>query len=175
MNILQGASPKSGQISIQIFRYTVPPPEIVIGIQESLMLLENSHILKMAAMLKLSAEYNQRAAIIEDLRAGRSATEIIRFFGYPRSTVYDVVAKYTALEQSNEGSSMPARKSHSKERTARIPAVVERTQTLISDDPRQSLRKLASIVGVSEPTMRRIAKEDLRIQIVHIKDTTDAL
>ncbi|EGI70777.1 hypothetical protein G5I_00435 [Acromyrmex echinatior] len=158
---LRGASPKSGQISIQIFRYTVPPPEIVIGVQESLRLVGISHILKMAVMLKPSAEYNRRAAIIEDLRAGRSATEIIRFFGYPRSTVYDVVAKYTALEQSNEGSSMPARKSHSKERTARIPAVVERAQTLISDDPRQSLRKLASIVGVSEPTMRRIAEEDL--------------
>jgi len=52
--------------------------------------------------------------IIESLRAERSATEIIRFFGYPRSPVYDVVAKYTALEQSNEDSSMPARKSHSK-------------------------------------------------------------
>ena len=152
----------------------MPPPEIVIGVQESLMLLVNSHILKMAAMLKPSAEYNRRAAIIEDLRAGRSATEIIRFFGYPRSTVYDVVAKYTALEQSNEGSSMPARKSHSKERTARIPAVVERAQTLISDDPRQSLRKLASIVGVSEPTMRRIAEEDLRYKSYTLKRLSEA-
>jgi len=76
------------------------------------MFLVNSHILKMAAM-KSNAEYNRRAAIIEDLCAERSATEI-RFFGYLRST--DVVAKYMALEQSNEGSSMPARKSHSKER-----------------------------------------------------------
>jgi len=30
---------------------------------------------------------------------------------------------------------MPARKSHSKEHTARIPAVAERAQALISDDP----------------------------------------
>ncbi|KYN09101.1 hypothetical protein ALC57_18788 [Trachymyrmex cornetzi] len=55
----------------------------------------------MAAMLKPSAEYNRRAAIIEGLRAGRSATEIIRFFGYPRSTVYDVVAKYTAFNEDS--------------------------------------------------------------------------
>ena len=41
---------------------------------------------------------------------------------------------------------MSARKSHSKKR----PAVVERVQALISDDPGQSLRKLASIVGISE-------------------------
>ena len=97
----------------------MPPLEIVVGVRESLMLLVNSHILKMAAMSKASAEYNRRAAIIEGLRAGRSATEIIRFFRYPRSTVYDVVIKYTALEQSNEDSSMPARKSHSKECIAR--------------------------------------------------------
>ena len=64
------------------------------------MLLINSNILKMAAMLKPSAEYNRRA-IIEGFRAGRSATEIIRFFGYPRLTVYNVVTKYTALEQSS--------------------------------------------------------------------------
>jgi len=103
----------------------VPPPEVVVDVRERLMLLVNSHILKMVAMLKPSAEYNRRVAIIEDLRAGRSATEIIRFFGYLRLTIYDVVAKYVALEQSNEGSSMPARKSHLKERTARIPAVIE--------------------------------------------------
>ena len=89
--------------------------------RESLMLLVNNHILKMAAMLKSSAEYNQKAAIIEGLRVGRSATEIIWFFGYSRSTVYDVVAKYMALEQSNEDSSMPARKSHSKECTRGSP------------------------------------------------------
>ncbi|EGI69185.1 hypothetical protein G5I_02099 [Acromyrmex echinatior] len=40
------------------------------------------------------------------------------FFGYPRSTVYDVVVKYTALEQSNEGFSMPAEEEEeSLERT----------------------------------------------------------
>ncbi|XP_011858762.1 PREDICTED: uncharacterized protein LOC105556290 [Vollenhovia emeryi] len=120
-------------------------------------------------MLKPSAEYNQRAAIIEGLRAGRSAMEIIQFFGYPRSTVYDVVTKYTASEQSNNSSSMPARKSHSKERSARIPAVVERAQALILEGPGQSLRKLASIVGVSEPTMRRIAEEDLRYKSYTLK------
>ena len=71
----------------------------VVGVRESLMLPVNSHILKMAAMLKPSAEYNRRA-IIEDFHAGRSATEVIRFFEYPRSTIY-VVAKYMALEEFN--------------------------------------------------------------------------
>jgi len=118
-------------------------------------------------MLKPSAEYNRRVAITEDLRAGRSATEIIRFFRYPRSTVYDIVAKYSALEQSNEDSNMSARKSHSKKRTTRTPAVVERAQALISDDPGQSLRKLASIVG--EPTMPRIVEENFRYKSYTLK------
>jgi len=65
--------------------------------------------------------------IIEDLRARHSATEIIQFFGYPRATVYDVVTKYTTLEQSNKDFRMPARKNHSKERIARTLAVIERT------------------------------------------------
>jgi len=47
-------------------------------------------------------EYNRKAAIIEGFRAGRSPTEIIRFLGYPRSTVYDVVAKYSVSEESNK-------------------------------------------------------------------------
>jgi len=42
----------------------------------------------MVVMLKPNAEYNRKAAIIEDLHAERSATEIIQFFG---STVYDKI------------------------------------------------------------------------------------
>jgi len=91
------------------------------------MLLVNSHKLKMAAASTPGRKYNRKAAIIEGLRAGRSPTEIIRFFGNPRSTVYDVVAKYSASEQSNENSSTPAKKSHSKEYTARTSAVIKRT------------------------------------------------
>jgi len=77
------------------------------------------------------------------------------------------VAKYTALEQSNENSNMPGRKTR-KKRTARTPSVlVERIQVLISDDPGQSLRKLASIVDVSEPTMRRIAEEKFKLRTLN--------
>jgi len=68
------------------------------------------------------------------------------------------VAKYTALEQSKERFSMSARNSYSKECTEKTPAIIERAQVLISDDPEQSLRKLASIVGISEPTLRQIER-----------------
>ncbi|CAK9829643.1 Transposable element Tcb1 transposase [Anthophora retusa] len=129
----------------------------------------NIHNLKTVAMLKPSAEYNRRAAIIESVRAGRSATEIIRFFGYPRSTVYDVVAKYNQSEKSNEGFATPARKTHSKKRVVRTPEILQRTQELIFEDPGQSIRKLSSLVGVSEKTMRRIVEEDLRYKSYTIK------
>ena len=65
---------------------------------------------------------------------------------------------------------MPARKNHSKERTARSPAI-ERAQVLISDDPGQSLQKLASIIDVSEPTVRRIVEDDLRYKSYTLKMT----
>jgi len=99
-------------------------------------------------------EYNRRAAIIEGFRwtiTNGNNSVFLDIRDQPRK-IYDIVAKYSASEQSNESFSAPARKSHSKERTARIPAVVERTQALISEDPGQSLQKLASIVGISEPT-----------------------
>jgi len=54
-------------------------------------------------------------------------------------------------------------------KNARTPAVVERTQALILEDSGQSLRKLASIVGVSKPIMRRIVEEDLRYKSYTLK------
>jgi len=58
----------------------------------------SKHKLKMVAASIPGREYNRRAAIIEGLRAERLSTEIIQFFEYPRSTVYDVVAKYSVSE-----------------------------------------------------------------------------
>ena len=129
----------------------------------------NHHNLETVAMLKPSTEYNRRAAIIESIRAGRLATEIIRFFGYPRSTVYDVFAKYHESEKSSEGSATSARKFHSKERVVRTPDIIQWAQELIFEDPGQSIRKLSSVVGVSEKTMRRIVEEDLRYKSYTIK------
>jgi len=48
---------------------------------------------------------------------------------------------------------MPVRKSYSKELIARIPAGIERTQALISNDPEQSLRILIDIVKPWMETM----------------------
>ncbi|KAL6421010.1 hypothetical protein ACFW04_013561 [Cataglyphis niger] len=103
----------------------------------------------MAQLVRTSAEYNRKAAIIEGLRTGRLPTEIIKFLGYPRSTVYDI-AKYAALEKSEEGSADPARKILLK----------EKAQELILEDPGTAVRKLTTDLG--NETMRRIAEENLR-------------
>lgn len=98
-------------------------------------------------MSETSPEFIRRAAIIEGHRAGRSATEIIRFFGYPKSTVYDVLSKYTDKDKYGECSNTPARKPHSKKCSSRTSEAIKRTQALISEDPGQSLRKMEDIAS----------------------------
>jgi len=84
----------------------------------------------MTMALTSGREYNRRAAIIERPSRWTIINRNNSVF-WTRSTVYDVMAKYSTSEQSNESFSTPV-KSHLKERTARTPAVVERTQALIS-------------------------------------------
>lgn len=62
-----------------------------------------------------SAEYNRRAVIIETLRAGCLSTEIIRFSGYLRLTVYYITKKYADVEKCKEGLVNPARQSYSED------------------------------------------------------------
>jgi len=95
----------------------------------------------MAAMLKPSAEYNRRITT-KAFALGAQQRKYFDSLDTWDQFIY-VVAKYTAQNNSKfEGSSMPARKSHSKKRITRTPAVVERTQALILDEPGQSLRVL---------------------------------
>jgi len=79
---------------------------------------------------QIRSEYNRRAANNRRLCAERSQIEIIRFFGffgYPRSIVYDVVAKYICLRKKSEKDSANlTRKNHLKEKSARTPAIIER-------------------------------------------------
>jgi len=135
----------------------------------SLMFLINSHKLKMATVSTPGREYNRRAAIIEDFRAGRSPTEIIRFFGDQPFMIWQNI-----VLQNNQ-TKVPVRQRGRVTKNARTPAVVERTQALISEDPGQSLRKLASICGCKRASNASNCRERFSIQIIHIKDRTDPL
>jgi len=48
-------------------------------------------------------------------------------------------------ETSEKGSANPMRKSHSKEKSVRTPAIIEKTQELISKNPGLSLMKFIII------------------------------
>jgi len=61
----------------------------------------------MAESFRKTPEYNRRAAVIEGVRAGRTPNEIIKFFGYPRSTVYDAGRPYIFQQDG-----APAHTSH---------------------------------------------------------------
>ena len=87
------------------------------------------------------------------------------------------MTKYTALEQSNEDFSMLARKSHSKERTTRTFAIVERTQALISDNPRAIVAKISIDYCKRVNNALNYRGGTILTQIVHkqIKIRTNAL
>lgn len=63
----------------------------------------------MAESFRSTSEYNRRAAVIESVRAGKTPSEIIKFFGYPRSTVYDIVQRYAVSEESEVDACTAAR------------------------------------------------------------------
>ncbi|XP_018311841.1 uncharacterized protein [Mycetomoellerius zeteki] len=123
----------------------------------------------MAESFRKTSEYNRRTAVIKGVRAERTPSEIVKFFGYPRSTVYDIVQRYAASEESEEGSCTPARKIHVREKAILTPELVKRAQDLISKDSRVSLAKLAAILGMSDTTVRRIVQEDLRYKSYVLK------
>jgi len=68
-----------------------------------------------------------------------------------------------------KGSANSTRKSHSKEKSVRIPAIIEKAQEFILKDSGLSLTKLAKTLGVSDTTMRQIAEENLRFKSYVIK------
>jgi len=121
-------------------------------------------------MLKPSAEYNRRTAIIEGLRTGRSATEIIQSFRYPRSIVFDVVAIYTALEQSNKG---PARKSRKNAPWGSLQLL--KNSSADFGWPRTIVTKISIDCWCKRANNTSNCWGESWIQIVYIKDTTDAL
>ena len=46
----------------------------------------------------MSSEYDRRAAVVESLHPGHKAKEIIGWFKYPKTMVYDLVKAYEASD-----------------------------------------------------------------------------
>lgn len=114
----------------------------------------------------MSSEYDQRAAVIVALRAGRCPVEIINFLRLPRTTVYRIARRFEETGQSLE----PARKFHSsRSDTKRDAAFLEHLEARIDEDPSVSMRKLVQELNVSEATTRKAVHEDLRYKSYSLK------
>ncbi|XP_022696395.1 uncharacterized protein LOC111264608 isoform X4 [Varroa jacobsoni] len=124
-----------------------------------------NHVNKPTVMAKKSTsspEYERRLAIVQCLHAGRTPAAIINFFGYPRSTVYNIAFKYWAAKDEKECMSIAKRKIHDRQKTARTPKLIDAVEKYILDGPSVSRRTLARKVRVDKATIARIINEDLR-------------
>lgn len=67
----------------------------------------------------VGSKFEQRAAVVESLCAGRAAAKIISFFNYLEKTVYDIVRTYNDTENSGEGSASALTKIHDRPKPVR--------------------------------------------------------
>ncbi|RCN31708.1 hypothetical protein ANCCAN_22496 [Ancylostoma caninum] len=99
----------------------------------------------------------KRGAVIALHREGVKNSEIARRLRMPRSTVYDAV-KFRQLEDCKDRpeTGRPVSEARIRARQA--------MRKRISRNPQRSIRKMASDLGVSEKTVRRVVKEDLNLR-----------
>lgn len=103
-------------------------------------------------------ETAQRQLCAKLLRAGKPVSEIVASLGTSRSYVFKIKK---LLQQGKDLTVVRSGGPKQKKRTGRkINAVAASIQA----DPKQSIRGLARRHKMSEPTMRRLVKEDLGLQ-----------
>ena len=102
----------------------------------------------------MSSEYDRRAAIIESLQAGHKAKEIIEWFKYSKTMVYDLAKAYEASDDKENF--RPERKTHKKRSGAiRTPKFVADVVEIVKENPSKSMRKIAKEMGTSRRTIGR--------------------
>ena len=111
----------------------------------------------------MSSEYDRRAAVVESLHAGHKAKEIIEWFEYPKTMVYDLAKAYEASDEKENF--RPERKTYKKRSGAiRTPEFVADIVEIVKENPSKSIRKIAKEMGTSRRTIGRTAKEDLNFK-----------
>ena len=116
----------------------------------------------------MSHEYNRRAAIIESLRAGHSAKDIIKWFNYPKTVVYDIKTAWDAATNKDEFTAerKPHRKRSDAVRTAKFVTSVPKK---VKCDPSVSMSEIAQDLKVSKATIHRTIHQDLNLKSYVIK------
>ena len=116
----------------------------------------------------MSSEYDRRAAVDESLHAGHKAKEIIEWFKYPKTMVYNLAKAYEA--SGDRENFRPERKTHKKRSgTIRTPEFVADVVEIVKENPSKSIRKIAKEMGSSRRTIGRTVKEDLNFRSYELK------
>ncbi|CAG0894431.1 unnamed protein product [Darwinula stevensoni] len=100
----------------------------------------------------------QRETITGLHKSGESVAECFRLLGTPRSSVYKAVKRFKELVISLDylRSGRPA--------TGYVPKVRKRMRQLLRRNPNRSMRSVASPIGISSESARKIAKDRLKLK-----------
>ncbi|UYV81663.1 ADCY1 [Cordylochernes scorpioides] len=113
--------------------------------------------------MKSNREFENRAAIIVALRAGRSPKEIVDFLKLPKTTIYRVKKQFDEADSNKEG--IATRKKHSR-RSDRVRGeeFVKNVKEKIDGNPGKSMRAIAKEMDVGSMTIIRTIHEDLGLK-----------
>ncbi|UYV80156.1 hypothetical protein LAZ67_18001842, partial [Cordylochernes scorpioides] len=116
-----------------------------------------------SVVMKSNREFENRAAIIVALRAGRSPKEIVDFLKLPKTTIYRVKKQFDEADSNKEG--IATRKKHSR-RSDRVrdEEFVKNVKEKIDGNPGKSMRAIAKEMDVGSMTIVRTIHEDLGLK-----------
>ncbi|UYV73832.1 hypothetical protein LAZ67_11001054 [Cordylochernes scorpioides] len=116
-----------------------------------------------SVVMKSNREFENRAAIIVALRAGRSPKEIVDFLKLPKTTIYRVKKQFDEADSNKEG--IATRKKHSR-RSDRVRGeeFVKNVKEKIDGNPGKSMRAIGKEMDVGSMTIVRTIHEDLGLK-----------
>ena len=120
-------------------------------------------MIKSSFISTMSRELERRAAVLESLRAGRTASEIISFFGYGKSFVYNIRKDFETAEDKDDVTAerKPHKRRSDSKRSEEFLADMKAT---IDEDPSKTMGQLAKEMHVGKSTIHRAVHEDLCYQ-----------
>ncbi len=110
----------------------------------------------------MDKEEKTRAIVTSGLCAGRTAQEISKFHNIKKSTVYDIKKKFEAHIAAGGPAGETSRKTHKRRRDSKGAELADILRDLVDKDPGRSMRSISKEIGVSECTVRKMMKKDLR-------------
>ena len=101
------------------------------------------------------SDKEKRIEILGMFKRGKKVMEISRELGLPHSTVSKAIKRFNELGTSAD------RKGRGRKKTARTPQMIRTIKRKVQRGE-DNKRKMAREEGISEKTVRRIVKEDMK-------------